>query len=80
MEISNFTDRELREYEADMKYLDDYNATIAYAKRESFGEGEKSGFGKGIMQTARNMLSDGVKPTLVARYTNLPIKQIKAMV
>ncbi|MCL2100524.1 MAG: Rpn family recombination-promoting nuclease/putative transposase [Fibromonadales bacterium] len=46
-EISNFTNRELCEYEADMKYLDDYNATITYAKREAFGEGEKSGFGKG---------------------------------
>ena len=46
-EISNFTEDELRNYEAVMKYADVYNATIAYAKKEAFGEGDKSGFGRG---------------------------------
>ncbi|MCL2102230.1 MAG: Rpn family recombination-promoting nuclease/putative transposase [Fibromonadales bacterium] len=47
-EISNFNERELREYEAEMKYLDDYNATIAYA--------DKSGFGRGVTQERKNVL------------------------
>ena len=62
-EISNFNEDELREYEAIMKYADVYNATIAYAERQAeergFGKGEKYGFGKGVMQTVKNMLADG---------------------
>ena len=54
--ISNFNERELREYEADMKYLDDYNAAIAYAEREAFGKGDKSGFGRGVTQERKNFL------------------------
>jgi hypothetical protein len=34
-EIAKFTDEELRNYEASMKYVDYYNATIEYAKKES---------------------------------------------
>jgi predicted transposase/invertase (TIGR01784 family) len=34
-EIAKFTDEELRSYEASMKYVDDYNATIECAKKES---------------------------------------------
>ena len=52
MEISNFTEDELREYEAVMKYADVYNATIAYAKREA----DKSGFGRGVTQERKNVL------------------------
>ena len=47
--ISNFNERELREYEADMKYLDDYNAAIAYAEREA----DKSGFGRCATQVLK---------------------------
>ncbi|MDR2581810.1 MAG: Rpn family recombination-promoting nuclease/putative transposase, partial [Fibromonadaceae bacterium] len=32
--FSNFTESELRDYEAAMKEVDVYNATIAYAKKE----------------------------------------------
>jgi hypothetical protein len=38
-EIAKFTDEELRIYEASMKYVDDYNATIECAKKESREEG-----------------------------------------
>jgi predicted transposase/invertase (TIGR01784 family) len=40
-EIAKFTDEELRIYEARMKYVDDYNATIEYAKKESWAESRK---------------------------------------
>ncbi len=39
--ISNFSDSELRDYEANMKYLNDYNNTIEYAKKESWSECRK---------------------------------------
>jgi len=38
-EISNFTDSEIRDYEANMKYLNDYRNTIEYAKKESWDKG-----------------------------------------
>jgi hypothetical protein len=38
-EIAKFTDEELRSYEARMKYVDDYNATIEYAKKETAKRG-----------------------------------------
>jgi len=86
-EISNFTDRELRSYEANMKYISDYNNTIEYAKKEgvAIGEargvarGEKQGFLKGILQTAKNMLAEGFDPACVARITKLPKKQVMAL-
>jgi len=40
-EISNFTDSELRDYEANMKYLNDYRNTIEYAKKEGIAIGER---------------------------------------
>jgi len=42
-EICNFNEIELRDYEANMKYLDDYNATIEYAKKEAKREGMEKG-------------------------------------
>jgi len=86
-EICNFNEVELRDYEANMKYLDDYNATIEYAKKEAKREGmekgvvigKKEGFIDGILQTAKNMLNEGLKPRTVARYTKLPLEQIMAL-
>jgi len=40
-EISNFNESELLSYEANMKYLSDYDNTIAYAKKEAKKEGER---------------------------------------
>ena len=70
-EISNFNDRELRDYEANMKYSSDYENTIEYAKKE--------GVLKGILKTAKNMLKDGLSPARVARITQLPKEQIMAL-
>jgi len=44
--ICNFTDSELRKYEANMKYLNDYNNTIEYAKKEGVAIGETRGMRK----------------------------------
>jgi len=40
-EISNFTESELLNYEANMKYLSDYDNTIEYAKKEGIAIGER---------------------------------------
>jgi predicted transposase/invertase (TIGR01784 family) len=90
-EISNFTDREIRQYEANMMNRYDYQATIAYAKEEGFAKGEKKGVAMGmekgeakgeamgLERAARNMLGEGMEPALVARYTKLPLKAVKAL-
>jgi predicted transposase/invertase (TIGR01784 family) len=78
-EISNFTESELREYEASMKALDDYWAGIDYAKKEAKREGWLEGEASGIAITAKSMLADGLSPARIARITGLPKKQILAM-
>jgi len=82
-EISNFNERELRDYEANMKYSSDYENTIEYAKKEGLEKGvlkgEKKGVLKGILKTAKNMLKDGLSPARVARITQLPKEQIMAL-
>ncbi|MDR2554969.1 MAG: Rpn family recombination-promoting nuclease/putative transposase, partial [Fibromonadaceae bacterium] len=65
--ISNFTDEELMDYESDMKRFSDHMNALAYAKK------------KGILQTAKSMLKEGLNPTLVARITKLPKEQILAL-
>ena len=46
--ICNFTDSELHDYEANMKYLNDYNNTIEYAKKEALAIGETRGMKRGV--------------------------------
>ena len=78
-EISNFNDVELRSYEANMKYSSDYENTIEYAKKEGEARGEEKGVLKGILKVAKNMHDQGLKPRTIARYTELPLKQIMAL-
>ena len=65
--ISNFTSEELMNYEREMKYFSDHMNALAYAKK------------KGILQTAKSMLKEGLNPTLVARITKLPREEILAL-
>jgi predicted transposase/invertase (TIGR01784 family) len=78
-EISNFTESEIKQYEAAMMNRYDYKATIAYAKEEGETRGVVIGAGKKANEIARNMLGDGMEPALVARYTKLPLKTVKAL-
>ncbi|MDR2579755.1 MAG: hypothetical protein LBC85_02020, partial [Fibromonadaceae bacterium] len=90
-EFSNFTESELRDYEAAMKEIDVYNATIAYAKRESFGrgekagfgrgfgEGDKAGFGRGMKQAASNFKSMGLSAARIAKATGLTREEVLAL-
>jgi predicted transposase/invertase (TIGR01784 family) len=69
--ISNFNVEELMFYESEMKRYSDHINALAYA--------EKKGVARGVLRTAKNMLGDGVKPALVARYTELPLETVKAL-
>jgi predicted transposase YdaD len=74
-----------------MKEIDVYNATIAYAKREGFGRGEKAGFGRGkkegfgrglregIWQTARNFKSMGLSAAQISKATGLTREEVLAL-
>jgi predicted transposase/invertase (TIGR01784 family) len=81
--ISNFNTEELMDYESDMKHYSDHENALAYAKKKGVAIGETRGVvigaGKKANEIARNMLCDGVEPALVARYTNLPLKAVKAL-
>jgi len=77
--ISNFTERELKQYEAAMMNRHDQKAILAYAEEKGEIRGEARGIKKNRNEIARNMLGDGVEPALVARYTNLPLKAVKAL-
>jgi hypothetical protein len=48
---------------------------LAYAKEKGVAIGEA----RGILQTAKSMLKNGIKPALVARITKLPKEQIMAL-
>jgi hypothetical protein len=71
------------DYESEMKRFSDHANALAYAeeKGEVRGEarGETRGVTIGLKRAAKNMLCDGVEPALVARYTKLPLKAVKAL-
>jgi hypothetical protein len=62
-----------------MKEIDVYNATIAYAKQEGFGRGEKIGFGRGMRQAASNFKSMGLSPARIAKATGLTREEVLAL-
>jgi len=66
-EISNFTERELKQYEAAMMNRHDQKAILAYAKKQ------------GLMQAAKSMIKDGLELERVARITKLPREEILAL-
>jgi len=77
--ISNFTEEELMDYESDMKRFSDHANALAYAKEKGIAIGDAKGVKRGILQTAKSMLKDGLSPMRVARITKLPRKEILAL-
>jgi predicted transposase/invertase (TIGR01784 family) len=78
-EISNFNSDELRRYETTMMNKYDQRACLAYAEKIGLEKGETRGLERGKSEIARNMLGEGMEPALVARYTKLPLKAVKAL-
>jgi len=66
-EISNFTEREIKQYEVAMMNRYDQKACIAYAKKE------------GVMETAKNMFAKGFSFADVLKATNLSREQVRAL-
>jgi len=71
------------DYESDMKRFSDHMNALAYAKEKGIAigdvRGEARGVKKGVLQTAKSMLKDGLSPMRVARITKLPRKEILAL-
>jgi predicted transposase/invertase (TIGR01784 family) len=78
-EISNFSSGELGRYEAIMRNEYDQRACLAYAEKIGLEKGEAKGLERGKSEIARNMLGEGMEPALVARYTKLSLKAIRAL-
>jgi len=81
--ISNFSSMEWSEYISRHKAKHDRYAEKKYAMEKGMAEGRAEGLAEGLAMSrseiARNMLGDGVEPALVARYTKLPLKAVKAL-
>lgn len=92
--IENFAEdnKYLATYEKEVWDRMTYNADIEGAKNigrqegrekgreEGREEGRESGVQEGKTQTARAMLKDGMKPSLIAKYTGLPVTAIKNII
>jgi predicted transposase/invertase (TIGR01784 family) len=70
-EISNFTERELKQYEASMMNRHDQRAIIAYA--------EEKAIKKNRNEVARNMLARGFSVADVIGITSLSREQVRAL-
>jgi predicted transposase/invertase (TIGR01784 family) len=78
-EIAKFTEEELRSYEARMKYVDDYNATIEYAKKESWAESWTECRKETLWETACKMKAKGSNTSFIAEITGISVAEIESM-
>ena len=78
-EIAKFTRKEMAEYEESLKVYWDWYSVYKTAKEKSFAQGMEEGEKNKALSMARKMLSDGMLPETVARYTELPVEDIKKL-
>jgi len=74
-EIARFTPEERRIYEDSVKVYRDINNAINSAKAEAKAEGKA----EANVENARKMKADGMSEELIAKYTNLSIKEIETL-
>lgn len=74
-EISKFAPRERNEYISDMTNERDRINQMAFAKKKGVEEGLK----EGRLQIAKSMLSDGMDPQVVSKYTGISIDDVNAL-
>jgi predicted transposase/invertase (TIGR01784 family) len=81
--IAKFNIEERAVYEASMINKRDQYAIAMCARNEGREEGEARGVAigreEGFIETARNMLGEGMEPALVARCTNLSLEAVEAL-
>ena len=64
-----------------------YTTRMMESRRDGFDEGISIGLQQGIergahqtkLETAKNLLAEGLAPQVVARCTNLPLEEIKGL-
>jgi predicted transposase/invertase (TIGR01784 family) len=80
-------DEERYLYELRERNRHDYNHAMLSAEKRGRAEGERVGEERGkaegkieaLRETARSMLSDGMAPDLIAKFTGLAVDEIKAL-
>ena len=85
LEISGFTDAELRAYDkfwdsvsVERTLIDDsYQKGKEKGKEEGIAEGMEKGMNQKALEIAKNMLAMGLSPEQVAKATQLPLEIIK---
>ena len=86
-EIAKMTPAEHAEYEDSKKRFNDYNNTVNTAKEQGEAKGRAEGKAEGLaegekkkaIESAKEMLSDGVPIEKIAKYTGLSTDEIKAL-
>ncbi|MDR0516546.1 MAG: Rpn family recombination-promoting nuclease/putative transposase [Fibromonadaceae bacterium] len=78
-QIARFSKEERSIYEANMMNQRDQYAILKCAREEGEARGVAIGREEGVVETARNMLGDGMEPALVAHYTKLSLETVKAL-
>ena len=76
---TNFTAEEQYDYRESQKDFWDLNNVIDTAEKKGFVMGEKTGFEKGIIESARNMIKAGVDKQTVINALNLTPEIIKEL-
>ena len=57
----------------------DYDTDIAVQREEAFNEGVSQGTEQAKIETARNLLIEGLSVEQVARCTGLPLEKVKEL-
>ena len=82
-EIAKFTPQEQAEYEESLKAFRDWYSVLTTAEHKGFELGMEKGMAQGeknkALAIAQEMLSDGMSPASVARYTNLSMEDIEQL-
>lgn len=79
-EIAKFNPQEKAEYEESLKALRDWYSVLSTAEHKGFALGMAQGEKNKALAIAKEMLSDGMSPDNVARYTNLSLEDIKQLI
>lgn len=73
------TVKQRQNYDKVMTTEIDRMCEISYAKKQGVAEGKAEGKVEGKVEDARAMLADGMKESLVAKYTGLSLEKIAAL-
>ncbi|MDE6271940.1 MAG: hypothetical protein K2M31_02920, partial [Muribaculaceae bacterium] len=70
------SDREKKAYKESLKVYRDNYAIMETERTEGRAEGRAEGLAEGRLKIARAMLSDGMNPDVISKYTGLSLQEI----